>query len=123
MLWVAIVALVAGVGMVGIWTLLLVQRRVPEIESHDRAIWFHLAAEYGFGVLLVVAGLLVLVLPTTPWVRLLATAAFGGMVYSCVNSPGYYARDSNWLAVVLFAGLAGVGTATIGYIVATFHPR
>lgn len=107
MLFVATFELIAGLGIVGLWTMLLVTRRVPEIQDQDRAIWFHLVAEYLLGLLLIASGSLLLVVGGEPWVRVLAGVAIGAMLYSTINSPGYYARDGEWGAV------AGFGIITI----------
>ena len=111
MLFVAVLELVAGVGIIGLWTVLVIKREVPEIEAGDRAIWFHLAAEYLIGAALVVGGLLLLVGDAAP-TRIFAGAAAGGMVYSTINSPGYYAREDQWGLV------AGFGVITVLGIVA-----
>ncbi|MGB5756485.1 MAG: hypothetical protein WBM50_06195 [Acidimicrobiales bacterium] len=109
--FVAVVEVVVGVGILGMWTLLLAARRVPEIAEGDRAIWFHLAAESLLGVALVAGGSLLLVVGDEPWARVAAGVAAGAMVYSTVNSAGYYARYRNRRAIAGFAGLTVVGIA------------
>jgi len=110
---IAVFELVVGLGIVTLWPILLATRQVPEVRSGDRAIWFHLTAELMLGIALVVSGLLLLIAGDDPSTRILAGTALGGMTYSTVNSSGYYARDSNWLAVGVFAVLTGLGVTCI----------
>ncbi len=117
MLFVATFELIAGLGIVGLWTMLLVTRRVPEIRDRDRAIWFHLAAEYLLGLLLIASGSLLLVVGGEPWVRVLAGVAIGAMLYSTINSPGYYARDGEWGAVAGFGVITVLGVVAAGLLV------
>ncbi len=93
-------------------TILLVTHQVPEIPANDRAIWFHLAAEYTLGAILVVGGLLLL-FDDQVWMRVLAGTAAGGFVYSTINSPGYYARQGKWGAVAGFGLLTLLGIITV----------
>jgi hypothetical protein len=65
------------------------------------------------GIALVVSGLLLIVVGDDSSTRILSGAALGGMTYSAINSSGYYARDSNWMAVVVFAVLTGLAVAGI----------
>lgn len=111
--FVVVFELVVGLGILGLWTTLLLKRQVPEIPDGDRAIYFHIAAEYVLGVVLVLGGLLLLLVGDETWVRVLAAAAAGGVIYSTINSPGYYARDGNWLVVAAFAGLTVLGVAVV----------
>lgn len=101
-----------GIGIVGLWSFLLATGRVPEVAAGDRAIWFHIAAEYLLGLTLVTAGLM-LAFTEGPGARLLAGVAAGGLVYSTVTSAGYYAQDDRWGPVVAFLVLALLGVAAI----------
>jgi hypothetical protein len=109
--------LLVGVGILGFWTFAIATAHVPEIDQGDRAIWFHMVAEVAIGVALVAAGIALLSAGNEPWTRALAAAAAGGMTYSTINSPGYYARDGNWVVVVAFALLSLVGIGAIAALV------
>lgn len=109
----AVFELVVGLGIIGLWTTLLRKGRVPEIAAGDRAIYFHMAAEYALGVALVLGGLLLLLAGDETWARVIAASAVGGMIYSTINSPGYYARERNWLVVGAFAGLTALGLTVV----------
>lgn len=98
-----------GGGILGLWTTLLVTRQVPEISAGKRDIWFHIAAEALTAALLLAAGIWWLI-DATREPRVLSAFALGGLLYTTVNSPGYYAEQRNWPAVAMFTGLASVTT-------------
>lgn len=113
MIYVGVLATVSGVGILGLWTMLLATHQVPELSAGDKAIWFHMAAEYLLGALLVTAGALLTFNGDRTAIRILVGSALGAMVYSTINSPGYYAREGKWGAVVGFGVLAVLGCAGI----------
>ncbi len=109
--------LLVGTGILGFWAVALATARVPEIGHGDRAIWFHILAELVIGVALVAGGVALLAVSGESWTRALAAAAAGGMVYSAINSPGYYAREGSWGIVAAFAVLSLMGIAVIAALV------
>lgn len=119
MAFVAWFALVVGVGIIALWTILLATRQVPEVADGDPAIWFHLAAELVLGTTLVVSGALILAIGDEPLPRILVAAALGGTVYSAVNSAGYYARTRTWGVVGAFAVVAAIAASALAVTIAT----
>jgi hypothetical protein len=119
MTFVSVSEIAIGAAVVLLWSMLIATHQVPEIEAHDRAIWFHLVAEFALGLFLVASGAAVLVAGATVTNRALAAAAAGGLVYSTVNSPGYYAQQGRWMMVGAFGVLAALGVAMIGVLA---HP-
>ena len=113
MIFVGVFELVTGLGICGFWTFALVTHQVAEIAAGDRAIRFHIAAEYLMGLSLATAGLLLLAVDDRSWIRTLAAVALGGMIYSTINSPGYYAQRKQGGVVVAFIGLTVVGVAAL----------
>lgn len=104
----------AGVAMIGLWSMLLVTRQVPEIPAGDRGIWFHLAAEVLTAVLLATAGVWQLA-GGSDMARALSALALGALLYTAVNSAGYYADREDWRTVGLFSVLTigAVGAAAV----------
>ena len=100
--------LIVGCGIAGLWSLLLLTGQVPEVEAGQRDIWFHITAETGAAVLLIVAGRSVL--RGSPRSGLLAAAALGALSYTAVNSAGYYAQSDDWAMVGMF-GVIITGSA------------
>lgn len=104
--------IVAGAAILGFWLISLSRHAVPEVESGDRAIWFHVVAECLLGLTLLAGGLALLG-GDDSWRRALAAAAAGGLVYSTINSPGYYARSGTWGVVAAFGVLTLLGLGVI----------
>ena len=105
--------LIVGLGICGFWTFALLTHQVAEIAAGDRAIRFHILAEYLMGLALTTSGLLLLAVDDRGWIKALAAAALGGMMYSTVNSAGYYAQRKRGGVVVAFISLAVVGAAAL----------
>lgn len=95
--------LVVGVSIAGLWTVLLATGQVPEVDEGRADIWFHLVAELATAGVLVAAG--VALLREHRAGRMLAGIAVGALLYTTVNSPGYYAESGDVAMVVMFAVL------------------
>jgi hypothetical protein len=106
--------LLAGVAVLGLWTLLLLGGQVPEVQEGRVDIWFHVAAEVAMAVALVTAGLGVL--RRAVWARGVSLLALGLLAYSAVNSPGYYAEQGDWAMVGMFAGVLLAAVASLAVV-------
>jgi hypothetical protein len=105
--------LVLGIGIAGLWVALLAAGQVPEVAEGRVDIWFHVAAELLTAGLLVAAG--VALLRHRARAHLLAAVALGALVYTAINSPGYYAQRGDVAMVAMFAGvLVAAGAALLG---------
>lgn len=101
--------LVIGVSILVFWAVFISTGRVPEIEAGERGIWVHVAAESITGLLLAAAGLL----STRHPARLLSALALGALLYTSINSPGYYVDLEEWPMVVMFGVLFGITAVAI----------
>ncbi len=120
----AIYALVVGIGMFGMWTMLVITGQVPELEAEPTRIAFHLAAEFLTAALLVIGGLGLL--GNRRWGYSLYLVALGALLYTVVVSPGYYAQSGNIGFVAMFATLFVLTVVFIGLALgkeADFRPR
>lgn len=97
--------IVVGVAVAGLWAVLLVAGRVPEVQDGRVDIWFHVASELTMAGLLVTAG--AAMLRRAERAVLLSALALGWLGYSAVNSPGYYAQAGDWAAVGMFGVVVG----------------
>jgi hypothetical protein len=100
----SVVSIAIGVGMAGFWTMSLASRSVPEVRAGSREIWFHVTAEMLTAAALVAAGLGTIAAPEAQWSVLLAAAAFGALVYTLIQSPGFYVEHRNPAMLGMFAG-------------------
>ncbi len=98
-----IFALVVGILMFGQWALSLATGRVPELQTAPLAMGFHLAAEILTALALLLSGLALL--KKRRWGRTLFFVAGGMVLYSVINSPGYFAQRGQWPVVGMFAVL------------------
>lgn len=116
MIPIATVLLALGLGIVTLWLALLAKRAVPEISAGDRAIWFHLAAELSLAVALIAGGTSLL-LQDQSWARLLSAGASGGLLYSAINSAGYYAQKRQRPMVVGFGVVATIALSSLAALI------
>jgi hypothetical protein len=102
---------VVGTSMLLLWSVLLATGQVSEIQDGRTDIWFHISAEVVAAALLLAGGTALLRGRGAPShaARLLAGFAAGALLYTAVNSAGYYAESGDWAMVAMFAVVA-VGT-------------
>lgn len=111
MRFVAWFEIVVGVSIAWLWTMLLSTGQVPEIAEGRRDIWFHLSAEVLTAMLLIAAGVAVLAAGGQT-AGLLAAVAVGALLYTTINSAGYYADLAQWPMVTMFAVLTTAAVVT-----------
>jgi hypothetical protein len=94
--------LLVGVAVLGLWAMLFVRGQVPEAQTAPWSLACHVAAEVLMAVILLVvawAGWRGYPAPRSAWLGL------GMVIYSTINSAGYYAQRRVWGPVALFAVL------------------
>ena len=113
---------VVGTAMLMLWAILLSTGQVAEVTDGRTDIWFHLGAEVVTAALLLAGGTSLLRSrgTPTPFARTLGAVAFGALLYTGVNSAGYYAQLGEWAVVGMFALLT---VATIAGIVRLLDDR
>ena len=112
---------VVGAGLLLVWPALILAGEVPELQAGQRDIWFHIAAEVITGLLLVGAGALLLRRPDTG-ARMLSTFALGALLYTGINSAGYYAELGEWLPAALLVGVAVLAAGAFAVLLRTPTP-
>lgn len=90
-----------GGSIIGLWTVLLISGNVPELITDPIAISFHLLAEASMGILLIISG--IALKKKKNWGKLLFILANGFVMYSVINSSGYYGGKGEWAMVIMFA--------------------
>jgi hypothetical protein len=101
---------VTGLAIAALWSLLLATGQVPELTEGRRDILFHIGAELLTALLLIAAGIAVLRVRGQV-AAVFAALAAGALLYTTINSAGYYADLGQWQAVAIFAVLT-VATVT-----------
>ncbi len=113
----AVYAVVVGIFMIGFWGL-LVARGKAELRDRPWDMRCHLAAEFATAALLIVSGAGALL--GIGGISSVALLALGMLLYTVINSAGFYAGRRNWpmvgmfsvltvLTVVAVAGMLGLG--------------
>lgn len=108
-----------GISIAGLWAMLLMTRQVPEIAEGRRDIWFHLGAELLTAALLIAAGVAVLTVGSQT-AGVMAAMGLGALLYTTINSPGYYADLGQWPMVAMFVLLAVATLVTSAVLVRNF---
>ena len=56
-----IYSIIIGIGIIGLWIMLLATKQVPETETEPTAIAFHITAEITMGLLSLLSGVLLII--------------------------------------------------------------
>jgi hypothetical protein len=116
MTFAACYAIIAGLAMMGQWTLSIVRRQVPELATEPIRIGFHLAGEWATAILLVIGGSAVLA--DAGWGVEVALVSMGMLLYTVIVSPGYFGQKGRWPMVGMFAVLLVLTLASCGLLIA-----
>ena len=95
-----IYAIVIGIGILGLWTMLLLTKKVPELKTEPVAIAFHITAEIIMGILSLLSGISLLI--GLSWAPYFFILAMGLVIYAVINSAGYYGQRKQWAFVIMF---------------------
>ncbi|MCU4718732.1 hypothetical protein [Halapricum hydrolyticum] len=108
----AFYTLVVGTFMLGFWIVLLVAGDIPELTTAPYEIAYHLLAEFLTAVALLASG--IGLLGGRSLARRLYPVALGLLLYTVVNSAGYYAQLGDVAMVGMFTVLT---VATLALLV------
>lgn len=97
----AVYSILLGITMAGMWTVFIITGQIPEFETRPLEILFHLSAELLTALGLVAGGLGLLL--GRRWGYKAYLVAMGMLLYTVIQSPGYYAQAGNLTFVVMFA--------------------
>jgi hypothetical protein len=95
-----IYAIVMGIGIIGLWIMLVRANQVPELKTEPVAIKFHITAEIIMGILLLLSGIFLLI--GLSWAPNFFVLAIGLVIYAVINSAGYYGQRKQWSFVIMF---------------------
>lgn len=114
----AVYVIIVGMFMGGFWLMLYLTGGIPELRTVPIEIGYHLAAEVLTAVMLVTAGFGLLRGPY--WVERLYPVALGMLLYTVINSAGYYAQLEDLVMVGMFTVLTIVTLTLIADHVGPF---
>jgi len=96
----AIYSVFIGVSMIGMWTMFYATGNIPELETKPIELAMHLLAEITTAVLLIVGA--IGLLRHSQWGKNVYFLATGMLVYTLIQSPGYYLQLGEFPFVVMF---------------------
>ena len=103
----AIYSIVVGASMLGMWGLFYSVGTIPELATQPVRIMFHIVAECFTAAALIVAG--VGLVRGRSWGGRLYLLATGALLYTVIQSPGYFWQQGDYGFIVMFAVLLLVG--------------
>lgn len=96
----SIYSIFMGVSMIGMWLMFWSTGEIPELETEPIRIGAHLAAEFATAFLLITAG--VSILKRCEIGLNLFQVSMGMLIYTLIQSPGYFAQQADIEFVVMF---------------------
>jgi hypothetical protein len=111
MMFAAVYGIAIGLLMLGQWAFFLLTGQAPEIKTEPIRLAFHLAAEFGTALGLIVAG--AGLLRRAAWADAAYLACAGMLLYSVIVSPGYFAQRGQWGFVAMFAVLLALALGSL----------
>ncbi len=96
-------ALVVGILMFIQWAYFIATGQVPELETEPARIVMHIVAEAVTAVFLIICAHLLM--RNRPQGVQVALVAYGMLIYTLIQSPGYFAHRGEWPPVVMFGVL------------------
>ena len=102
----AIYSITVGASMLMMWLVFYLTGSIPELTTERERIIFHLAAEITTATALIIAG--TGLLKTKRWGDQLYLLSTGALIYTAIQSPGYFLQNGEIGFVVMFAVLLAV---------------
>ena len=112
---VAAYAIVVGILIIDLWAVLYVRKAIPEIRTARREILTHVGAEAMTALVLLAGGALNFLSSGSTWILLIG---MGMLLYSVLNSSGYYWHRKAYAPVVMYMVLGILSVASIAVLVA-----
>jgi hypothetical protein len=114
MTFAALYAILVGIAIIGYWVFFLVKKLVPELETEPIRILFHVAAELVTAIVLLAGGWGLLT--KSSWGAQVYLVSMGMLLYTVIESPGYFAQKRVWLMVGVFAVVLVLSLISLGLV-------
>jgi len=113
----AIYSIIVGTSMLGMWTMFNSMDAIPELVTEPARILLHIAAEIATAVGLLVGGWGLLT--HKRWGHQIYLLATGALVYTLIQSPGYFLQNGAIAFVAMFAVLLILALLLLVKMIAT----
>ncbi|MBN1190061.1 MAG: hypothetical protein JXA46_09945 [Dehalococcoidales bacterium] len=120
MLFAAVFAIAVGTLMIIQWAITMVRKQVDGpgegISGRGKIeMGFHWTAEFLTAVLLIISG--AGLISAAGWGKTIFLVAAGMLIYTVINSPGFFAQQRKWSMVVMFSVLLVLSIASVVLVV------
>lgn len=99
----AIYSIIVGTSMLAMWIMFYSMGSIPELATEPARIALHIAAEIATATGLLVGGWALLT--NKRWGRHIYLLATGALLYTLIQSPGYFLQKGEFAFVAMFAVL------------------
>lgn len=90
----SIYTLIIGITMLCMWFMLLIRKKVPELNTKPTQIYFHIGAEFLTAIMLIIGGIGLIM--DQFWGSTIFFIAIGMAIYSTINAAGFYGHLKDW---------------------------
>ncbi|MBN1369759.1 MAG: hypothetical protein JW954_05940 [Dehalococcoidaceae bacterium] len=121
MLFVSIFVITVGVLMIGQWAITIISRGVPKPEEDPVSgrgffdMLFHWSAEFITAIMLIASGAGLLL--ETSWGNTVYLIATGMLIYTVINSPGFFAQQRKWPVVGMFIVILMLAVISLAIVI------
>ena len=92
-----------GIAMIGMWIFFYASGNIPELDTEPIRISMHILAEVITAVILILGGIGILV--NKKWGKDIYLVSMGMLIYTLVQSPGYFMETGDYGFVIIFGVL------------------
>lgn len=106
MVFAAIFALVTGIAIIGQWVITIKRKEVKDLDAGtefgrgSKEMAFHYVAEFGTAIMLIISAINLFI--KSHWGPYLFLISEGMLIYTVINSAGYFAQKGQDSMLVMF---------------------
>ena len=97
----SIYAIFVGVSMISMWLFFYFSNSIPELETEPVRISMHIMAEIITSIVLIAGG--IGIWKNKPWGKNMGIISMGMLIYTLIQSPGYFIELEEYPMVIMFA--------------------
>lgn len=98
--WASRYSIFIGISILGMWLFFYISGNIPELETEPIRIAMHILAEVITAIILIIGGIGILY--NKPWSRGIYFVSMGMLIYTLVQSPGYFMQTGDYIFVIMF---------------------
>lgn len=97
----SVFSIVIGIGICGIWVMLIAANGIAELETEPVRIILHVVSEFLTAAFLILGG--IALFKKKPWSKAVFFVSQGMLIYSVLNAAGYYIQLNNAAMGAMFS--------------------